>query len=487
MIRTGFKHLLCVLSVFLVIIPQMGKAWDGWQSDKSWHALESDVYYINSAEQLKGLADLINNEGASFEGKTVKLIADIDMSNQPWVPIGNNFNGNMFNGIFDGGGHSISNILIRVDSPEENVYTSREAFGLFGFTSNSTITNLTCNVAVIFSAQVYGNFPSYDIGGLVGSGTCNVSNVKCDVNISFDTNATAQRVICGGLFGNVVGNAERVLISGKITEYSFAWFGTLVLGSICGNLNGNITECASTAKIELWSHNSSLQLGGVAGSCSEIVNTLFNGELITHSDGTKTPTIPSGIAGSCNSMNCVLFAPTAASIEGMMMAYFNPLAPSGNIINSYYLSGYSYVGGSSGTPINLSQLQSGTPLSGFDTSVWDFKSGDYPRLRALKSIYKIAVELLDGRISYMVPEGESVNICVEGNDGQPIETLYIDGIDKTNELINGIYHFDTVQGNHVVTIKYGKEETDSTKPDINNDGVVDTQDVLTIYKYIQEH
>lgn len=81
--------------------------WDG-TADTSWytgHETESE-YHITTAEQLAGLAQLINTGTITFEGKTVYLDNDLDLDKREWISIGKGKGGNQaaysFCGIFDG-------------------------------------------------------------------------------------------------------------------------------------------------------------------------------------------------------------------------------------------------------------------------------------------------------------------------------------------------------------------------------------------------
>lgn len=92
--------------------------WDG-TADTSWytdHKTDTE-YHITTAEQLAGLAKLVNTENASvsFDGKTIYLDNDLDLAGYEWISIGSEVGTNKknipwyyrFNGTFDGRGHVI--------------------------------------------------------------------------------------------------------------------------------------------------------------------------------------------------------------------------------------------------------------------------------------------------------------------------------------------------------------------------------------------
>ena len=98
---------------------------------------ESNPYKINSADDLKQLADAVNR-GNDFAEKFFVLTADIDLSGN-WTPIGYHIDDGdkkPFRGTFDGCGHTIGNFTI--DKP------SGDCPGLFGY-SGGTIKN--CSVS----------------------------------------------------------------------------------------------------------------------------------------------------------------------------------------------------------------------------------------------------------------------------------------------------------------------------------------------------
>ena len=80
------------------------------------------------------------------------LTANIDLAEQNWTPIGNSL-WNAYAGTFDGGGHTISNLNV-------NMQTTNNV-GLFGYVNGGTVENL--NLANV-SVSGY-----YYVGGVVGS------------------------------------------------------------------------------------------------------------------------------------------------------------------------------------------------------------------------------------------------------------------------------------------------------------------------------
>ena len=102
----------------------------------------SDLYQHDTAgytatfaapEQLAGLAYLVN-QGHTFQGKSISLTNDIDLSGLKWEPIGTT--DLAFRGTFDGGGYEIHNLQCEIISDQTFVA------GLFGQIEQATLSNI---------------------------------------------------------------------------------------------------------------------------------------------------------------------------------------------------------------------------------------------------------------------------------------------------------------------------------------------------------
>ena len=193
-----------------------------WYTDAEEGAGTADKpYEISTAEQLAGLAQLVN-DGTNFSGKFIKLTADIllnelDKDGMPrvaegqtephkWTPIGNNKK--KFQGTFDGNGHTIAGLYINVTGN----YSSSKAKlyqGLFGNVTG-TVQNLivTGNVAVKNTKNKEVKY----IGGIVGYTTGIVQNCGFYGTISAKMVKSNVEVDClkenGGIVGTVDGQVK---------------------------------------------------------------------------------------------------------------------------------------------------------------------------------------------------------------------------------------------------------------------------------------
>ncbi len=91
--------------------------WDG-TVDTSWYNSTATEFTIYTAEQLAGLAQLVN-DGNNFSGKTIYLGNNIDLAGREWTPIGKGHNTSdtyastsRFSGSFDGRYHTVLNMSI---------------------------------------------------------------------------------------------------------------------------------------------------------------------------------------------------------------------------------------------------------------------------------------------------------------------------------------------------------------------------------------
>lgn len=142
--------------VSIVTLDSDTDEWDGVSvADKFAGGIgtEANPIIVNSAAQLKLLADNVNNGISTYEGIYFKLDANINLANHAWTPMG--FYGKPFKGHFDGAGHLISGLNI---SSSEYKYS-----GLFGYTSSSILHGINVS-GTVKSTCIYESYH----GGVVG-------------------------------------------------------------------------------------------------------------------------------------------------------------------------------------------------------------------------------------------------------------------------------------------------------------------------------
>ena len=185
---------------------------DSWLADGnydiSWYDETKDEFSLSSPAQLAGLSYLVR-AGKNFQYCTVRLSADIDVSNYKWIPIGTR--GVEFKGLFDGGGHTISGL-----------HTDMEAFsGLFGAVASTDIRNVMLSSSCVVVGSVAGSI----------AGSMNESAI-----MNCRSDAAVQGYTAGGLVGNADNSSVLASIfNGRVSklEAANAWVGsyTVTAGS----------------------------------------------------------------------------------------------------------------------------------------------------------------------------------------------------------------------------------------------------------------
>lgn len=255
--------------------------WDG-TADTSWytgHETESE-YHITTAEQLAGLAQLINTGTITFEGKTVYLDNDLDLDKREWISIGKGKGGRQaaysFCGIFDGQGHVISNLYSR-DSlmPKTNVGDDKENCyrqGLFGNVYDGEVKNLGIENADIIvdlnDASTYGK-------GILVDWLCNSKITNCWTSGSISGGAYLEHYV-GGIAGCTLRNStltgcySTATITGNYKGTCYKEEDVMTyfdcLGGIAGGmLDGSLTveDCWFSGKINVNSIQATV--GGMVG------------------------------------------------------------------------------------------------------------------------------------------------------------------------------------------------------------------------------
>ncbi|MBR6319633.1 MAG: hypothetical protein IKR50_04255 [Prevotella sp.] len=180
---------------------------------------------INNMRSLAGFAKLVNS-GYDFSGKTVTLKYDLDLAEHYWVPIGNrdaDGNDTPFRGTFDGGGHTINNIVLA--DPTGNYETLAGFFGIIG--EGGTVKNLRISNSTIVGKNLLGGIAAYNY-----CGTITGCIVESSVTIAQYQNEGED---LGGIAGLSIG-----LVSGCVSKAQFVVGSTIYsVGGIVGRFDFN--------------------------------------------------------------------------------------------------------------------------------------------------------------------------------------------------------------------------------------------------------
>ncbi|MCL2282688.1 MAG: fibrobacter succinogenes major paralogous domain-containing protein [Fibromonadales bacterium] len=201
------------LTIAIFLVPMLlfaQSVWNGTIDINSWYTgnESATTYTLTTAEQLAGLAQLVNNGTATFSGKAITLGANIALndtnaqggwrkwneSNAPankWIPIGNAANN--FKGKFDGNSKVVSGLYINNSNADYQ--------GLFGVASDGSISNLGLTGFYLAGGKYAGS--------IVGFTHCMASNNN-------DTQYCSDGVMrnYGALHDNRDGKTYKIVIIG---------------------------------------------------------------------------------------------------------------------------------------------------------------------------------------------------------------------------------------------------------------------------------
>ena len=367
--------LLLTLCLAMTFVPMAafaeGTSVDNWggSADTSWYdGHETDTeYHITTAEQLAGLAQLVNTYPGTtnFAGKTFYLDNDLDLSGHEWISIGTVLGGDCpgysFCGVFDGQGHVISNLYSHesdIKGADESHNLLRNA--LFGSVYNGEVKNLG-----VANAEIWID-PKDDSSGGKGilvdwMGKSKITN--CWTSGSIYSGTKTEKNI-GGIVGITM---QGCTISGC---YSTA------------TLTGNFTNS------EGYYHNPNKlppdTIGGIVGARSNgsltVTDCWFDGKIVVNSIQAAV----GGIVGSITTVNSFvgpsvgdaniaikncMVTTTAMGADNGKKTCWVAYAPAKTVKNCYWPNDKTY------NPSLLADV-GGTSNEGQGTAVTDFTSAD---------------------------------------------------------------------------------------------------------------
>ncbi len=290
--KKKIASLALVLALCLSLLPTAAFAegtsvdnWDG-SADTNWYTSAPDAseYHISTAEQLAGLAQLVNADPGTtnFSGKTFYLENDLNLSGHEWISIGTVLGGDYpeysFCGVFDGKGHVISNLYSHesyIEGADESHNLLRNA--LFGSVHNGEVKNLGVADAEIWidpkddsaagkgilvdwmgkskitncwtSGSIYsGTKTEKNIGGIVGITMqgCTISGCYSTATLTGNfTNSEGYYKDPNNLPPDTIGGIVGARFDGNLTVTD-CWFdGNIVVNSIQAAVGG-IVGCIAT-------------------------------------------------------------------------------------------------------------------------------------------------------------------------------------------------------------------------------------------------
>ena len=190
-----------------------GGLWDGSVATKFLSGAgttASDPFLITSGSELAYLAQQVNG-GETYAGRYFQLTNDIDLNNIQWTPIGSY--SRSFRGIFDGAGHTISNVLVITKEANTSGYESYGIFGSIGGGSsyaevkNLEIRNMVAQLGTV--ASTFSSNSGFHVGFVVGTMYNDSRVLNCIVRdsnirtVATLTSASTAQIFLGGIAGSV--------------------------------------------------------------------------------------------------------------------------------------------------------------------------------------------------------------------------------------------------------------------------------------------
>jgi hypothetical protein len=299
--------------------------WDGKSLDVSWFTPGKSSYYISTPAQLAGLAALVNgiyndeispaniagdssyikdnvatssSDGGNnkstytyhygsynFSGATVYLTADIDMGGSNganYMPIGGQYlmtkNDTStkidasFCGVFDGGGHTVTNISC--DRHSSGNYGDGQSVGLIGRLGlhDNDAMNIESGTAVRNVAVEGTIYANRSVGGIVGKigKTNGGATIENCANLAAVTATDAKG--CGGIVGAGwnIGTIKNCYNAGTITSRY-----PNPTGGISGSNEVAIENCYNIGKISASSSSYAMAIGTNNGGVSTVTNCWY--------------------------------------------------------------------------------------------------------------------------------------------------------------------------------------------------------------------
>lgn len=407
----------------------------------SGEGTQQSPYMVKTPADFKWIA-LKTAEGETFSGKHFRLANDVDFSTENVVYTIGGTNETVFDAIFDGDGKTIRNLngnfngskysglfgLTGTGSELKNIRLSglklksagKNAGGLVAY-ANGKIEN--CHVSGTIDAK------SHEVGGIVGYATAEIKNCSFEGMITGGKDCGGVAGYAGAPVSDCHANVQMQLTYDIPDPYGSHDAGGVV-GIIKGKNNSNIisiTNCYASGVI--YDPNAAEQIGGVVGGAyNATVERCFNVARVMSPCGKGTsgssPSVggvlgylsvgsvsncynagavsapntdfAGGIIGYVGGMSGVVHGIYSCYNSGMVQS----VADSPNcalfgkhfdktgmeVKNSYYdlqTTGIEYP---SANPLTTAQLTSGEAPDGFDSEIWLFAKGMYPRLKAFAEL-----------------------------------------------------------------------------------------------------
>lgn len=228
------------------------------ESNDCFSDIDSNYGSIYTAEQLYEIASCANS-GSSMRGKKLVLMNDISLGGAEWTPIGISYTDKVFNGSFDGNGHTVSDFKITKPHACNGFFGMVDSYGEI---KNLSIKNVTIDIRPqdsLNTTMFTGIFVGWSDGVITGCSACG--------SITLEESSKSGRRI-GGFAGRIAGSTSECSSEAKMRIINDA-VQTYEVGGFCGEVyrwsgSGSLSDCTAVSDI-YYKGVSRLGIGGIAG------------------------------------------------------------------------------------------------------------------------------------------------------------------------------------------------------------------------------
>ncbi len=413
-------------------------------TDLEGEGTEANPYKLKTLDDMILLSDKVNSEEATYGtttlyarpylGKYFRMENDIDMSGYRFTPIGADWT-HQFAGTLDGNGHTITGLTVntgakgyaglfgKVDTlgviknvkfdkavvEAGSYYAAVVAAWSLGDIENCTVTNSvvtnTGNTGAAGIAAIVRSVSNCSVttcnitgaygyaGGVAGQVNGTASNCSA-VNVSIKAGGVTDTYPSGGVIGSLFGGkAVNCYFSGTLDG---RYQSNLSLGGVAGVCyKGTIEKCYATGTI--YGYGNQATVGGVAGNLYGSIENCYSNTVITSvssryvggltgyvrswkdGDNECQSSLKSSYSASVVDAETYQYKPETERREilGTVMDGATPVTE--NIYFDNQMTNFK----STEYGATTAQLTSASGVKGFDSTVWTFTEGAYPRLKGM--------------------------------------------------------------------------------------------------------
>ncbi|MFH0878081.1 MAG: clostripain-related cysteine peptidase [Lentisphaerota bacterium] len=226
---------------------------DAWSNhaDTTWWQAGPTNFTLTTAQQLAGLAQLVNNGTDAFSNKVVMLATNVNLADKEWTAIGTS--ARPYAGSFNGQGFTIAGLSIQ--KTEANDYQG--LFGVVGGAGSIVLENIHMTNTTI----VAGGF----VGGIAGRVEAEAGSILVR-NCSNAGSVWGYGSLVGGLAGELITGEEGGAITVSNCANSSEVRGEADTGGLAGRMLANGEVCLRDSSNEGGIIGSQSEVGGLAGA-----------------------------------------------------------------------------------------------------------------------------------------------------------------------------------------------------------------------------